>query len=354
MATIRKRVGKKGTTYDVQIRIKPYPHVSNSFEKLTDAKRWAEKTEMEMREKRFGTTLESRKKTLSDAIKRYRTTVLPGVTKSKREYLVDWWEKTIGHFPLRDITASLIIEVKDKLSQEEEGEKKRSASTILKYLATISHVLSKCVEWEWLDQNVVMKVSKPPLPRGRTRFLSDSEREQLIQACRSSRNPYLYTIVILAISTGMRRSEMLTLRWSDNIDFERGRIILRETKNGEVRVLPLVGLALQLLKNLEKTRQTNSPLLFPGNDPFKPIDFRSAWRVALNTAEISENFTFHDLRHTFASYCIMNGSSLSEVGDLLGHKSNITKRYCHLSDAHRKGVVVSMTNKIFGGNDDES
>lgn len=146
----------------------------------------------------------------------------------------------------------------------------------------------------------------------------------------------------------MRRSEILNLSWQD-IDFQRERIVLRETKNGEVRVLPLVGLAQQLLKDLEGTGKIQSFLLFPGNDPACPIDFRSAWRIAVKKAGL-KNFKFHDLRHSFASYCVMNGSTLNEVADLLGHKSyhSVTKRYCHLSEAYRKDVVASMNQKIFG------
>jgi len=133
-----------------------------------------------------------------------------------------------------------------------------------------------CVnEWQWLEVNPVMKASKPSLPKGRTRFLDDAERAKLLKECQSSMNPYLYTIVILAISTGMRRSELLNLTRPD-IDFERERIILRETKNGEVRILPLVGYAQQLLKELESSRHIASELLFPGTDPKRPIDFRSA------------------------------------------------------------------------------
>lgn len=346
MATIRRKEGKLGVSYDVQIRIRPYPAVNASFKKLTDAKRWAEKTEMDMREGRYGLVTESRRKTLADAIVRYRKYVLPNVRKSRREHIIDWWEKTTGNLPLKEITTSLVAEIRDKLIHNEIDGKKRAAATVVKYLTTLSHILSMCVnEWEWLESNPVSKVSKPSLPKGRTRFLDDEERAKLLTECKKSKNPFLFTIVILAISTGMRRSEIINLTWSD-IDFERERIVLKTTKNGEVRVLPLVGLAQELLKQLENCRPINSFLLFPGNDPKKPIDFRSAWKVAVRNAEL-HNFTLHDLRHTFASYCIMNGSSLNDVGDLLGHKSNITKRYCHLSDPYRREIVISMNEKIF-------
>lgn len=349
MAAIRKIPGKKSDTYNVQIRIRPYGNVTKSFKKLKKAKEWATKTEMEMREGRYGLISESRKKTLGVAIERYRKYVLPQVKKSRRDHIIDWWEKSIGQHSLKEITPALVSEIRDKLLHGEFDGKNRAVATVVKYLATLSHILSMCVnEWQWLETNPLIKVSKPSLPKGRNRFLDDSERIRLLQACQSSQNKYLYTIVILGISTGMRRSEIVNLSWND-IDFERERIILRETKNGEVRILPLVGLSSNLLKKLDKTRAINSFLLFPGIDPERPIDFRSAWRVAVKKADLKD-FKFHDLRHSFASYCVMNGSNLNEVADLLGHKSyiSVTKRYCHLSDAYRKDVVSSMNEKIFG------
>jgi integrase len=348
MATIRTIPGIRGNTYNVQIRIRPYGNVTKTFKKKKEAERWAAKTEMEMREGKYGLSSESRKKTLSIAIERYRKYVLPSVRKSRREHILNWWEKRLGHLPLKEISPALIAEIRDSLTDEEVNGKKKSAATVVKYLVVLSHILNTCVnEWQWLENNPVMKVSKPSLPRGRTRFLDDDERERLLQACQESKNPYLYTIVVLSISTGMRRSEMLNLTWRD-VDCEKGSIILKETKNGEVRVLPLESLALQLVKKL-KERRPDSILLFPGTDPHKPIDFRSAWRAAINKAGL-KNFKYHDCRHTFASYCIMNGSSLNEIAALLGHKNcqTVTPRYCHFSNAHHRNTVLSMNEKIFG------
>src|ERR1700733_7356842 len=124
MATIRRREGKLGVSYDVQIRIRPYPPVNRSYKKLTEAKREAEKIEMEMREGRYGLTSAAKKKTLSDAIERYRKYVLPTVKKSRREHILNWWQKTLGHLSLKEITPSLITEIRDKLVHEpSEGKK---------------------------------------------------------------------------------------------------------------------------------------------------------------------------------------------------------------------------------------
>lgn len=348
MATIRRREGKNGVTYNVQIRIRPYPATNRSFKRLTDAKRWAEKTEMEMRQGRYGLINESRKRTLFEAIERYRKYILPRVVKSRREHIIDYWNSVLGHMVLRDITPAVITELRDRLTHEDVGGKLRAAATVVKYITTLSHILTICVnEWQWLESNPVSKVSKPSLPRGRTRFLDDEERERLLKACKESSNKLLYPIIVLGISCGLRRSEILNLEWKD-LDFERGRVVLTQTKNGDVRVVPLVGLALDILRSLEVTRRIDTTLAFPSPSSNRPIDFRSAWRVAVKKAKL-EDFKFHDLRHSFASYCVMNGSSLSEVGEILGHRNiQMSKRYSHLSEAYQKDVVSSMNEKIFG------
>ena len=93
------------------------------------------------------------------------------------------------------------------------------------------------------------KVRKPSLPRGRIRFLDDDERERLLHACRASNNEYLYLVVVLAISTGMRKSEILNLSWQD-VDISKQRITVHHTKNKERKIAPLSNLALDLMKSM--------------------------------------------------------------------------------------------------------
>jgi len=88
-------------------------------------------------------------------------------------------------------------------------------------------------------------------------------------------------------------------------------------------------------------------LVFPGPTGKKPLGIHDAWKNAVKRAEIAD-FRFHDLRHTFASYLAVNGASLLEIAELLGHKNlNMVKRYAHLSEAHTAGVVARMNEKIF-------
>ena len=138
----------------------------------------------------------------------------------------------------------------------------------------------------------------------------------------------------------------MNLKWSD-IDLARGSILLQTTKNGERRFIPLVGIALDLLRSKYANQAVDS-LVFPApHSPSKPIDIRSAWETALSKANIF-NFRFHDLRHTAASYLAMNQASLLEIGTLLGHKTvQMTKRYAHLSNAHIYSAAVGLNEKLF-------
>src|SRR5262249_9707170 len=146
---------------------------------------------------------------------------------------------------------------------------------------------------------------------GRVRFLSDEERQRLLESCKVSSNPYLYIIVVLALSTGARRGELLNLCWTD-MDLKRGVLTFRETKNGETRIVPVTGYALDVLTQHTKIQRPNTDLVFPNSKGKKPLAIRNAFENAMERADI-KNFRFHDLRHTFASYLAMQGASLLDI-----------------------------------------
>lgn len=353
MASIQERKDKDGKVrFRVQVRVRGYPCQRATFERKTDAKLWAQQTESAIREGRHFKTTEAKKHTLGEMIDRYILDVLPLKKKSEdnQKPQLLWWKKEIGSNLLADVTPALIAEQRDKLLREpiEKKGTLRSPSTVVRYLAALSHVFSTAMkEWGWIDDSPMRKVTKPKEPRGRVRFLSDEERSALLGACKESTNPYLYTVVVLALSSGMRQAEIMTLRWSD-VDLQRGRIVLHETKNGERRLVPVAGHALQLLRELDRVRRIDTTLLFPSEDPSKPIDLRFPWEKALQAAGI-EDFRFHDLRHSAASALAMNGASLAEIAEVLGHKTlSMVKRYAHLSESHTAGVVERMNERIFG------
>lgn len=360
MASIRKRINKDGSTsYRADVRLKGFPAQRATFSRLTDAKKWAKHVESAIEEGRYFKTTEARKHTLAEAITRYKESVLPTKRDGKKqEAQLDWWDQELGPYTLADVTPALLGQSRDKLGQD------RGPATVVRYMAAMSHVFTVAVnEWGWLENNPMRKVRKPKEPRGRVRFLSedtvgpdgetiDGERTRLLEACKQSKNAHLHTVVVLALSTGMRQGEILNLRWPD-VDLAKGRIILHETKNGERRVVPLLGHALELLKakdkarREEKVRRIDTDLLFPGRNQQKPVFIRAPWQEAVKAAGI-EDLKFHDLRHSAASYMLMTGASLGEIAELLGHKTlQMVKRYSHLSESHAAGVVARMNERIF-------
>lgn len=345
MAAINKHVSKDGQiTYRVRIRLKGYPIQTNTFKRQTDAKKWVQDTESAIREGRHFKTAEAKKHTLGELIDRYVKDVLPKKPKQIKDqgHQLGWWKEKIGNRLLSDVTTALIVECRDSLGET------RSPATVVRYMAALSHAFSIAVnEWQWLEDSPMRKVKKPTESRGRVRFLDNDERAKLLAACKESSNKWLYLCVVLALATGMRQAELMGLKWSD-VNLKDGFLILHETKNGERRRVPLSGLALTLLQEHAIVKRIDTNLLFPSNvDLQKPIHLRKPWETALKTAGIKD-FHWHDLRHCTASYLAMNGASLAEIAEVLGHKTlQMVKRYAHLSDGHVSNVVASMNKKIF-------
>lgn len=364
MANIQEVKGKNGIKYRVLIRLKGCPAQSATFTRKTDAKKWAQDTESAIRDGRHFKTVESKRHTVADMIDRYIEDIVPGkkdTDNTTRQLL--YWKEQIGSKLLADVTTSLIVGIRDRLLKEpylttrKSGdiivttERTRSTSTVNRYLAAFGHCLTiATTQWEWLEANPMQNVKKGDEPQGRVRFLSDDERERLLAACQSSANPLLFTVVVLALSTGMRQGEIMNLTW-DDVDFINQRITLHDTKNGERRAVHLAGKAFGLLQELkEKKLRDGSHLVFPGKVALNsgPASVRTAWLTALKKSGVT-NFHFHDLRHSAASYLAMNGAPLLDIAAILGHKTlSMVKRYSHLSETHVGSVVASMNEKIFG------
>jgi len=326
--------------------MKGHGTLSATFKRKTDAKLWACSQEAAMHEGRYFPSSKENQRTLGELIKRYIDEVLPTKEKSYSiQYSqLQYWKAQLGNRISAEISAKDIAQVRNELG------KTRSNATVVRYLAVLSHLFNVAIkEWDWATTNPVASVKKPKEPRGRVRFLSEDERARLLEACAEDSNRYIYPVVILALSTGMRRGEILNLKWSD-VDFNRAWVTIQETKNGERRGVPLAGAALGAMRDHNQVRRLDSDYVFPmKHSSTKPTDIRRAWERARLAAELKD-FRFHDLRHSAASYLAMNGASPSEIADILGHKSlQMVKRYAHISNEHRRSVVESMNNKIMGG-----
>lgn len=350
MATIRKRRRKDGTfSFHVQVRLKGSPPQTASFSRKTDARRWVQDIESAIRDGRHFKASEAKRHTVAELIDRYIREEIPGKkdgANQKRQLLQ--WNERIGSHLLADVTPALIVEHRERLANEITVRgTPRSPATVNRYLAILSHafaVASK--EWGWIDDNPLRNVTKKKEPRGRMRYLTDAEREALLQACSQSECSYLYAIVVFALCTGARKGEILNLKWA-NIDSGRQIAVFLDTKNDERRSVAITGHLHDLIRDLEKIRRIDTDLVFPRRDGQKPVELRTNWQKAVSAANI-ENFRFHDLRHSAASYLAMNGATLSEIADILGHKTlTMVKRYAHLSGDHTAKVIESMNRKLF-------
>lgn len=354
MATIRtltKKNGKK--TYHVEIRIKGYETMRATFDRLTDAKTWAAEYESKMKLGKKIKKAESSRHTLSELIDRYIEYELPQRKSDHKKFKMQltWWKDKIGHHMLSAITPSLLSQYKDILANEaspkpKKGNTTRSGATVNRYMACLSTVLTKAVkEWEWLDENPMFKVSKKQETRGRVRYLTEDEKTRLLTECKKI-SQELYIVVLIAISTGARYSEITKLKWQ-NIDFKNKQFHFLNTKNGEDRGVPIADIVLKEIEEYSKVRKLKSDYIFANNEG-KKIYFRTMFYKAVETARI-DDFHFHDLRHTAASYLAMNGASLLDIADILGHKTlQMVKRYSHLTKKHTSELINRIAQKELG------
>ncbi len=350
MAAIEKRQNDNGTvSFRVKVRLKGQPTASATFERLTDARRWATQTEAAIREGRYFQTAEARKHTLAEAITRYRSEYLPALAQSRdRARHLAWWEQRAGSLTLADISARFINEQLQALAVEPTRKgTPRAAQTVQHYRIAITHLLNIAAsQWELIAESPAPKIKKIKVQNERTRYLTDDELPRLLESVKGHADLALF--VYLALSTGARAGELLGLEWNQ-IDMQRRVITLRagETKNKDARILPLVEPALSMLR--QRVRRLDTPLVFPGHrNPAQPANLRKPWVAALQAANI-EGFRIHDLRHTAASWLVQQGVSLIAVAALLGHRTmQMTKRYSHLAPEHLQEVAAKLSGKLGG------
>jgi integrase len=343
MATIQAiQTKKRGVQYRAIIRISGYPRRSGTFKTMRDARTWTARLEADMRTGKYQDDAAAYVYTAGEMIERYLEHVLP-VKSRKPRYLEGqkhqllWWKQQIGAYRLSTLTPFILSECRDRLHS---GGRKHA--TVNRYLAALNHVFTTAVkEWGWLQSNPLQKVRKLSEPRGRVRFLSVDERVRLLEACLAVPQKPLCQLVVLALATGARKGELLGIMCKD-VDLERKCISIHDTKNGESRRLSLSSAALALVAERMEAKHHRQVYLFEHPRTHRPYEMDDAWDFARKRAGLPD-FRFHDLRHTFASYMAMNGASLAEIAEALGHKTlNMVKRYAHLSESHTSAVIREM------------
>jgi integrase len=281
-----------------------------------------------------------------------------------RSYTVAFWLRELGDRRVLDIDADCIAEVLDRMitspvhkyagRDPETGKpilrshpRKRKPATINRLKSVISSMLTYAQRRRLMPKGWLNPCKEIPCERvnnARTRFLSAEERERLLRVCRISTWPRLYLLVLMALTTGARKGELLSLTYAD-LDLDAGTAHLRQTKNGSERVLPLVPAVVTEIRRFKAKKPEQ--FLFPSaRRPDQPMEIGKAFWAALHDAGI-ENFRFHDLRHSCASYLAQSGATLLEIADVLGHRTlDMVRRYAHLTTGHKAALVNRVLGKL--------
>ena len=214
-----------------------------------------------------------------------------------------------------------------------------SPATINRELACLNTLFNKAVEWERTETNPARKIKKLRETGARERILTPDEMRRLIDAA----SPAIRPVLVTALNTGMRRGEILSLRWKE-LDLVRGYIFIEDSKSGRSRKVPINGQVLEALGGLKQ----GGELVFPNAETGSHIkDVKTAFRGACERTKI-KGLRFHDLRHTAASKMIEAGVDLVTVSKILGHASiQMTMRYAHPTPENMR-LAVSKLGEILG------
>ena len=214
-------------------------------------------------------------------------------------------------------------------------------TTVNRCLQILKRMFNLAIDWGYTVENPVRKVrlfsEKDNL---KERILDVGEEVRLLEASPEHLKP----IIIMALNTGMRRGEILGLRWA-NIDFERKIIKVDKTKSGDQRFIEMNSTLLELLRRLRMANPGSEYVFsnFRTRQPF--VEVGKAFRRACKVAGIA-GVRFHDLRHTFASRLIEAGVDIITVKELLGHSSvKITERYTHTRNELKRRAVEKLAPK---------
>jgi integrase len=241
---------------------------------------------------------------------------------------------------ISEITSSKVNQFKMARSE------KVSKASTNRDLAVLKNMFNLAIRWEWLESNPVSRIPLFEEGQGRVRFLSDQEFDNLLNACPE----WLQPIVLVARHTGLRRENILNLKW-EQVDFFRRVILIdqNQMKNGERIGIPLNDTVLQKLQDHISSSGNHSPYCFHHGNGKRYFEIKRQWKKVLYKVGISD-FRFHDLRHTFASSLVQRGVDLYVVQRLLGHKTQaMTQRYSHLAPENLRSAVMKLDSKTIPG-----
>jgi len=311
MATFRKRYGK----WQVRIQRQFQPNLSKTFDKLTDAKIWGREQERILD---LGLQIAQPKIQLSKLLVRYRDEILPSKKNTRPDYyrINQILKFPISKYALQDLKSQHVVQFRDQLVSLN-----KSANTVRLYLAIVSHLYTIAInEWGYENlNNPVSKIRRPKLPPSRDIRLND---QQIMNIIHHTQSPLLPDIILIALHSAMRCSEIVNLEWQD-IDYEKKQIHVRNTKNNHNRFIPMNG---ELIILFRKQPLADSKI-FPMTSHAIGVAFR---RACIRAEE--QGVCFHTLRHEAITRMFEKGLDIPKVSLISGHLNwKILKKYSHLS-----------------------
>ena len=314
MASYRQRNGK----WQARVLRDGYPAQTKTFATKADAEKWARSIETAIDRGVFVNVSEAQRTTLGDLIGRYLVEVTPTMKGASEDTirLKAIMRKPIARWSMANLSAARIAAYRD------ERLKAVGAGTVIRELAYISAIVNHARrEWGINVPNPVQMVRKPQSPQARSRVLTDEEVSKLLAALEPTgrRSHWTKPAVQLALTTAMRRGELLSLQW-EHVDLQNRTAFLSDTKNGESRTVPLSTFAVQVLAGLP--RHISGAVI-----PVKFFTLDAAFKRARKRAGL-DDVRFHDLRRTAITRMAEKLPNVIELAAVSGHKSlMVLKRY---------------------------
>ena len=347
---------KRGDRFLARVRKNGFSPVSQTFIRKTDAQAWGRSVEVSMQSGRWADSVRSPVPSLKEAIGEYRVKVAVKL-KGARDYAYSFKEievSALGLTPVDQVKPADLADWRDALA----GRGLKPA-TVARRLGLLSGVLSWChKEKGWLTDNPMRSVRKPTVRDARTRTLDAEEVRYLELATAAARATWLADAVTLLIRTAMRRSELVGLQCGD-VDMGRSVAILRDSKNGEQREVPLCPEAKAAIERLTADAAKHGRKgLLPINDPeavsfaFRRAVVRARARYeedcaaagSICDAKFMHGIRLHDLRHhAVSTWARTGGLSLLELAAVSGHRSiAMLRRYAHLSSEQVAAKMATL------------
>lgn len=352
--------GKKVTRYRAHVRRAGFKSQSKCFDSVSEAKAWLRNAEADAAQKRHeadGIYSFSRVADLFAKAPPRRG------TKAWNTTHLAYWVKQFGPRDVKSITRADINVALSALQEKKaerrtfEGEVKLtdktiSSATVNRYLASLSAVFNYALDAGLIDRHPIKggQVRKLEETNGRRRILTPEEEDALIAEAERSTWPPMALFLRLALTTGARKSELRSLRWSD-IDLSRRVAVLRKSKNGEQRTLPLVMSVRDALVQAKKVQPINSDLVFfDPRKPERPKPIDTVWKHVRTRAgleadrdDVLDRVVLHSTRHTAATKLVAGGANVIQAAAVLGHKAiSMLKRYTHL----KSDDVVALADRL--------